>query len=97
MKVLFLVFFLFFVTGCDQERPTEAYITLKKETITEAESRFDVARVSQFKDDLSYGGWRGIYIVKDKKTNKEYLGVSGIGISELGSHTNGKAAATDER
>lgn len=45
--------------------------------------RFKIERVSLVYDTESQTQTRGIYIITDKKNNKEYLGVSGIGISEL--------------
>lgn len=60
-------------------------------------NRFKVERVGLFKDDLAYDGHRGIYIITDTKTGQELVGLSGIGISELGSHKSGKARHSDER
>lgn len=60
-------------------------------------NRFKVERVGLFKDDLAYDGHRGIYIITDTKTGQELVGLSGIGISELGSHKSGKAHHSDER
>jgi hypothetical protein len=60
-------------------------------------SRFEVRRVGVFKDDAAYNEVRGIYILTDRETGKEYVGVSGIGISELGQHPAGKTSAPDER
>lgn len=59
--------------------------------------RFKVERVGVFKDDLAYDARRGIYILTDTKTGREFVGVSGVGISELGSHQAGKARVSDER
>jgi len=59
--------------------------------------RFTVERVGVVDDSLAYGDRRGIYLIRDKQTDKEFVGVSGIGISELGSHPVGKAIVTDER
>jgi prepilin-type N-terminal cleavage/methylation domain-containing protein len=50
-------------------------------------SRVTVERIGIITDDLAYASVRGIYLITDSETGKEYLGVSGIGISELGSHT----------
>ncbi len=60
-------------------------------------NRFTVTLIGQFKDSLAYREIRGIYIIRDSTTEKEYLGVSGIGISELGSHLVGKIITPDER
>lgn len=60
-------------------------------------ARVAVTRIGVFADDLAYNGRRGIYVLTDTKTGKEYIGVSGVGISELGSHSVGKTVASDER
>jgi hypothetical protein len=60
-------------------------------------SRFAVERVGVFEDDLAYGNRRGIYVITDKTTGREYIGVSGVGVSELGSHQAGKTRVSDER
>ena len=59
--------------------------------------RFKVERVGVFKDSLAYDERRGLYIITDTKTGQEFVGVSGIGISELGSHSSGKSRVSDER
>lgn len=59
--------------------------------------RFTVTRVGIFEDVLAYDDRRGIYIIKDQKTGQEFIGISGIGISELGSHSTGKSTYSDER
>ena len=59
--------------------------------------RFTVSRVGVFKDEIAYDNIRGIYIIVDTKTGKEFVGVSGIGISEVGSHRSGKSTVSDER
>lgn len=48
-------------------------------------------------DDLAYDNRRGIYVVTDTETGQQYIGVSGIGVTELGSHLSGKTRASDER
>lgn len=48
----------------------------------ESTQRYEVTRVCTFEDDFAFKGQRGIYEIKDKKTGKEYFGISGIGISE---------------
>lgn len=56
--------------------------------------RFDIQRVQVFVDSLAYNDKRGI---SDKETGTTYVGVSGIGISELGRHSSGKSQTKDER
>lgn len=59
--------------------------------------RVQVTRVGVLNDSLAYGDRRGIYVIKDLETGKEFIGISGIGISETGSHSNGKSSIRDER
>jgi hypothetical protein len=60
--------------------------------------RFTVVRVAVFEDEIAYGDRRGIYIITDTQTGREFVGVSGVGISETGSHNCGKGCtAQDER
>ncbi len=61
------------------------------------QTRFKVRQVQQVEDTLAYNGTRGIYIITDTETGAEYIGVSGIGISELGSHAAGKTTVRGER
>lgn len=48
--------------------------------------RVKVTRIGVFKDDLAYESKRGVYLITDSATGKEYFGISGIGITEVGSH-----------
>lgn len=78
---------LLVMAGCNETKPDTPLRTSSPVMKAESGARFEVERVGVFADDLSYGGRRGIYILKDTQTGKEYVGVSGVGISELGSHT----------
>lgn len=63
-----------------------------------ADVRVTVTRIGVFADDTAYNSRRGVYVIKDSTTGKEYIGVSGIGISETGSHVCGKGCiSSDER
>ncbi len=59
--------------------------------------RFKVERVGVIRDELAYNNARGIYVIVDRETGKEYVGISGIGIAERGSHLVGKGRVSDER
>ena len=65
--------------------------------VTQESSRFTITRIAVIEDDLAYGNRRGVYVLKDNKTGVEYIGLSGIGVSELGSHQVGKIPFSDER
>lgn len=60
-------------------------------------NRVKVTRISVFQDDLAYGNNRGVYLIQDTVTGQEFIGVSGIGISETWSHMVGKTMTSDER
>ena len=81
----------------------EPTIPMQTEAVPQAtferQSRFSVERVGVFADDLAYGSRRGIYIITDTKTGQQFVGVSGVGISEIGSHYNPSTKTTirDER
>lgn len=49
--------------------------------------RFTVTRIAVIEDNLAYSNRRGLYQIIDTETGKEYIGLSGVGISELGSHS----------
>lgn len=63
--------------------------------------RVKVTRIGVFKDNLAYDGRRGVYLIKDEQTGHEFIGLSGVGISQIGDHpvSAGKTLAThsDER
>jgi len=63
----------------------------------EKPKRFRVERLSIFHDSLAYDGKRGVYLITENKTGKEFVGISGVGISTLGSHSDGKISYGDER
>jgi hypothetical protein len=59
--------------------------------------RVTVERVDVVADTLAYGGARGVYVIRDAQTGREFIGVSGVGIAETGSHQSGKTTVRDER
>lgn len=60
-------------------------------------TRVTVERIGVFKDDLAYNDRRGVYVIRDKATGREFIGVSGIGIAEVAAHQSGKVRVSDER
>ncbi|MGL5280533.1 MAG: hypothetical protein ACRC8W_02035 [Plesiomonas shigelloides] len=86
------------LTGCDNATrvPSEQRHNVQVNTIESG--RVTVRKISEFRDTLAYDDYRGVYIITDKDTGREYIGVSGIGISEIGSHGCGKGCTRqDER
>lgn len=59
--------------------------------------RITVERIAVIQDSIAYEGKRGVYVIRDTQTGKEYFGISGVGVTELGSHSIGKTRAEDER
>ena len=57
-----------------------------KEAVLKENNRISVTRVGIFEDDIAYGSRRGVYLIVDSKTGKEYIGISGVGISENACH-----------
>lgn len=91
-----------FLCGCEpQNKPQPVAQDVDMPQPIEGKARFQVSIVGQFADDFAYRGRRGIYIIKDTETGAEYLGVSGVGVSEVGSHTTGsgrnRRTVQDER
>lgn len=84
------------IAGCE---PTPDSIQRDRpESISfKSNDRIKVERIGVFEDGLAYGSKRGVYIIIDTKTNQEFIGVSGVGISEAGSHQQGKYQSSDER
>jgi hypothetical protein len=84
------------LNGCGPK--PDMNLKVKSGELLQKDPRFSVERTGIFEDDLAYDGKRGIYIIKDNKTGKEFVGVSGVGISELGSHNvDDKTVVDDER
>ena len=69
----------------------------KQSPAVSSNARVSVTRIGVIEDDLAYDNRRGIYLIHDNQTGSDFVGVSGIGISELGSHPAGKRSAPDER
>lgn len=94
-----LVFGLIF-SGCNEENRypgVDGRYPVKNETVSDNSSDFVLIKKQTFYDESAYGSVRNVYVLKDRVNMKEYIGVSGIGISERGSHQVGKAYVSDER
>lgn len=81
------------LTSCEYPVPEPNTVVME----TKVNDRFSIERVGVFGDGLAYGDRRGIYLIKDKISGKEFVGISGIGITEVGSHPVGETTAEDER
>ncbi|WP_066570348.1 hypothetical protein [Snodgrassella sp. CFCC 13594] len=103
LKIVHVVICAAFVlAGCDEQPSAGTLQQREAQTITIGKNdRFTVKRIQIINDGMAYNGERGIYLLSDKKTGNEYVGISGIGISELGSHSQsrpkGVSTVSDER
>lgn len=86
---------LIILPSCSPDPDTPLYRSSPVQT--QSSTRFRIERVGIIEDSLAYGSRRGIYIIHDTLTGKEYVGVSGVGISETGVHSAGKTTVSDER
>ncbi len=92
LKYVLLTFAILGIAGC-MKPPTHTM----QLPVTTTSHRINVKMVDTIEDGLAYGNRRGIYIITDTETGKEYIGISGVGISETGSHSSGKSTHSDER
>lgn len=61
-----------------------------------ANNDWEVRRVAVFADDLAYENRRGLYLLTEKSTGRKWVGISGVGISEMGSHPCGKGCIRED-
>lgn len=101
MKRFTTILIAFTLAACTAKAPDMPTTgELKQYTANAAQpapARFRVQMVASFVDKLAYGDVRGVYVITDTTTGQEFVGISGIGISELGSHQSGKVRVGDER
>lgn len=109
--MIFVLITAIFFSGCDkkQEEPKaiipsvggQVFVPIEKEVTTtkiiQPKQRFELKKVQTFEDNDAYRNIRNIYILTDNDTKKEYIGISGIGITEQGSHISSKQSVQDER
>ena len=81
--------------GCDDKSdPTKIEVRQPTEA---AGTRVKVEQLGWFADDTSYKGYRRIYLFTDTATGRQYLGVTGVGVDDVGAHKQGKSTVKDER
>lgn len=97
MNKLFLMAVML-LAGCGPEADMPMHTKDKNAPeVLADQQRVEITRIGIFPDRVAYNGRRGVYVIKDTQTGREFIGVSGVGISETGSHMAGKAMVTDER
>jgi hypothetical protein len=90
MRILIVA--LLFLCGCEEEKIIE-----KKNAISveKAPERFEVTSYGSFQAGYD-NNKREILILKDKNSGKEYLAITGCGVSELHQESNGKTVVVRE-
>lgn len=98
MKRTLIFFAVIALAACDPDMTMQQRQIMSAQDVPVSEhGRVAVERIGVFKDDLAYGVRRGIYVIHDTETGREFIGVSGIGIAERGSHQSNKMSVADER
>lgn len=98
MRTNLLMLVLLCCVGCHPLAPPITDNMVGATGADEDNHRVKVRRIDVIEDWTAYQNRRGIYVITDTKTGKEYIGVSGIGITETGTHSAGKnSTAGDER
>lgn len=94
MKKALTAVLLLILAGCEKRpEPAQSHAAINQVP----SSRFSVTIDSEFRDELAYNKYRAIYLIKDNVTGAEYVGVSGVGISETGHHREGNSDREHEQ
>jgi len=98
IALAFLIASLLVLWACGPDVDTQLNVSHPEAPVNMPSSpRFQVTRVGVFEDGLAYYGKRGMYVIVDNQTGREFFGVSGVGVTELGQHPVGKSYSEDER
>lgn len=86
------------LTGCVEKSAAqldkESDLRKQSESIrTQNLERVKVIELSRFLDNEN--NYRTTYLITDTKTGKEFIGVSGVGIAETGTHLVGRTIVND--
>ena len=69
--------FFILLAGCNAGVDSRATIMTD-----ESSDRFQVVRVATFTDRLAQYNERGVYVVNDRLTGKQFVGIDGVGLAE---------------
>lgn len=93
MKKTMAILAILFLCSCSDGIESSSTEAKGKVTVDEIE----IECVGQFDDSRAYGGKRKVFRIRDTKTGAEFIGVTGVGISEVGTHKSGKTTIKEER
>ena len=97
MKKILMFAVVALLFGCGQKSDVDVKVSVPLHNVYRPDDRFIVTRELIIEDDIAYGSRRAVYTLVDKKTGKEYVGLSGVGIAETGTQFTGKSAVQVER
>lgn len=98
MKLYGAMIFLTTLWGCSPSEQQAAQNEVARPVEAVTSDRIKVTRLSVIRDDSAYSDKRATFLIVDTETGKEFIGVSGVGIAETGSHSCGKGCTKrDER
>ena len=81
-NIIFLGLLVFLFNGCDDNN---IYTNPVKELVIDNQSaRFKLEKIQSFSDFAADNGVRNVYILVDKTSGIEYLGVEGLGLTQIG-------------
>lgn len=80
------------MAGCDFGS-TRVDPEARQKMSVKVNDRVQVVKIQEFRDELAYENVRAIYVITDKDTGQEYIGLSGVGIVEVGRHGCGKGCS----
>ena len=97
-NALCLMFLIVLCAGCSKGPAIEANDWSKEKSKPIEIDGIEISAIGDFDDSTAYCGYRRVFRLRDKRTGTEWIGVSGVGISEVGAHVGGKSARLkDER
>lgn len=88
MKLTIVFCISFFLLSCS-EPPRAPEIPVKESTLF-GDDRITIKRIATFRDRFAHSQEREILIITDKQTGKEFIGINGIGITEVRMQYDGK-------
>ncbi len=89
LAVLAIIFVIFFGKRNSPTENDPAKIPVEK-AYQELEKRWKVESQGYFNAGSYYGNPREVLLITDTKTGATYLGITGVGISDISQHQSGK-------
>jgi len=92
-----MIFVLVTLSLCScSSQPAAPTIPVQESTLA-TDGRITVKRVATFRDRFAFNGEREILIITDTKTGKEFIGISGVGVTETREVVEGKVSRQIEQ